>query len=82
MYRAALNSKLEFVRLVDVKEQVVDGKMYYLSFEANDAGNIKLYEAIVLVIPWRDNYREVEVFKAIDEAHVGSPEHNPFNLEG
>ncbi|KAI3667115.1 hypothetical protein L6452_42163 [Arctium lappa] len=76
------HSHLEFVRLVGVKEQAVDGKMLYLTFEANDAGKIKVYEAIVLVIPWKDNFKKVEVFKAIDDSSDGAPEQNPFNRVG
>ncbi|KAJ9544077.1 hypothetical protein OSB04_023784 [Centaurea solstitialis] len=72
-------TSIEFVRLVAVKEQVVDGKMFYITFEANEADKVKLYEAIVLVIPWQNNLKKVEVFKPVDEESVGAPESNPFN---
>lgn len=46
------NALLEFVRVVKVKEQVVSGIIYYITIEAIDGGEKKLYEAKVWVKPW------------------------------
>ncbi|XP_058107368.1 cysteine proteinase inhibitor A-like [Magnolia sinica] len=56
------NAVLEFVRVVNAKEQVVAGTMYYLTVEATDGGKKKLYEAKVWVKPW-ENFKELQQFK-------------------
>ncbi|KAI3682306.1 hypothetical protein L1987_82201 [Smallanthus sonchifolius] len=63
------NSLLKFARLVKSKEQVVQGMLYYLTLEANDAGKTKLYEAKVWVKPWI-NFKELQEFKVSDEQSV------------
>ncbi|KAD3338648.1 hypothetical protein E3N88_34169 [Mikania micrantha] len=55
-------SFLKFGRLVKVKEQVVAGVIYYLTFEAYDGGNTKVYEAKVWVKPWM-NFKQLQEFK-------------------
>ncbi|CAI9264660.1 unnamed protein product [Lactuca saligna] len=57
------NSLLKFSRLIKAKEQVVAGKMYYLTLEATDAvGKIKAYETKVWVKPWI-NFKQMQEFK-------------------
>ncbi|OAY43354.1 cysteine proteinase inhibitor A [Manihot esculenta] len=56
------NALLEFVRVLKVKEQVVAGKLYYLTLEAIDVGHKKWYEAKVWVKPWT-NFKQLEEFK-------------------
>ncbi|KAL6129522.1 hypothetical protein ACLB2K_072872 [Fragaria x ananassa] len=58
------NAVLEFVRVVKTKEQVVSGTMYYLTIEATDGGQKKLFEAKVWVKPWL-NFKEVQEFKPV-----------------
>lgn len=55
---------LEFVKVVNTKQQVVAGTMYYLTIEATDAGQKKLFEAKVWVKPWM-NFKEVQEFKPV-----------------
>lgn len=60
---------LEFRKVVNVKEQMVTGTMYYITLEATDAGNNKdyhYYEAKIWIKPWL-NFRKVQDFK-----HIGS----------
>ncbi|XP_021734287.1 cysteine proteinase inhibitor A-like isoform X1 [Chenopodium quinoa] len=59
------NSILEFRKVVNVKEQVVAGTLYYITLEANDAGNnneVQYYEAKIWVKPWL-NFKELQDFK-------------------
>ncbi|KAK3026328.1 hypothetical protein RJ639_041377 [Escallonia herrerae] len=56
------NALLEFARVVKAKEQVVAGKVYYLTLEAIDAGNKMIYEAKVWVKPWM-NFKQLQEFK-------------------
>ncbi|CAK9147289.1 unnamed protein product, partial [Ilex paraguariensis] len=58
------NALLEFGKVVNVKEQVVTGTMYYITLEATDGGQKKLYEAKIWVKPWL-NFKEVQEFKPI-----------------
>ncbi|GJX44056.1 cysteine proteinase inhibitor A-like protein [Tanacetum coccineum] len=53
------NATLEFVKVVSAKEQVVQGKMYYITIETNDG---KTYEAKVWIKPW-ENFQELQEFK-------------------
>lgn len=57
---------LEFAKVLKAKEQVVAGKMYYLTLEAVDAGKKKMYEAKVWVKPWM-NFKELQEFKYAQE---------------
>jgi len=59
------NALLEFVRVVKAKEQVVAGKLYHLTLEANDAGNKKIYEVKVWVKPWM-NFKQLQEFKHVE----------------
>ncbi|KAL2941387.1 Cysteine proteinase inhibitor [Bienertia sinuspersici] len=59
------NSMLEFQKVVNVKEQIVAGTLYYITLEAIDAGNKKdylYYEAKIWVKPWL-NFKELQDFK-------------------
>lgn len=61
------NTLLEFARVVKAKEQVVAGKMYYLTLEAIDAGKKQIYEAKVWVKPWM-NFKQLQEFKPTHDA--------------
>ncbi|GAB4835313.1 hypothetical protein Ancab_000222 [Ancistrocladus abbreviatus] len=61
------NAMLEFKKVVNTKEQVVAGTMYYITLEAIDGGKKKLYEAKVWVKPWM-NFKEVQEFKFLGDA--------------
>ena len=52
--------------MMKAKEQVVAGKIYYLTLEAIDAGKKKIYEAKVWVKPWM-NFKELQEFKHAPE---------------
>ncbi|CAN1343834.1 Cysteine proteinase inhibitor 12, partial [Linum perenne] len=56
------NAVVEFLRVVEAKEQVVAGTMHHLVIEAADAGKKKLYQAKVWVKPWM-NFKELQEFK-------------------
>ncbi|PNY11489.1 cysteine proteinase inhibitor 12-like protein [Trifolium pratense] len=56
------NTLLEFSRVLKAKEQVVAGKIYYLTLEAVDAGKKKIYEAKIWVKPWM-NFKQLQEFK-------------------
>ncbi|KAK9059073.1 hypothetical protein SSX86_021692 [Deinandra increscens subsp. villosa] len=61
------NALLQFEKVVNTKQQVVQGTMYYITLEANDGGgqNKKTYEAKVWVKPWQ-NFKELQEFKPVD----------------
>ncbi|TVU40597.1 hypothetical protein EJB05_14064, partial [Eragrostis curvula] len=61
------NALLEFVRVVEAKEQVVAGTLHHLTLEAIEAGTKKLYEAKVWVKLWLD-YKELQDFQHKGEA--------------
>lgn len=61
------NSMIEFGRVVNTKEQVVAGTIYYITLEATDAGKKKTFEAKVWVKPWM-NFKEVQEFKPVGDA--------------
>lgn len=61
------NSMIEFGRVVNTKEQVVAGTMYYITLEATDGGKKKTFEAKVWVKPWM-NFKEVQEFKPVGDA--------------
>ncbi|KAG6488115.1 hypothetical protein ZIOFF_056873 [Zingiber officinale] len=61
------NALLKFTQLLKAKEQVVAGKMYYLTLEANDCGSKKQYEAKVWVKPWM-NFMELKDFKPLTDS--------------
>lgn len=64
------NALLEFARVLKAKEQVVAGKLYYLTLEVIDAGKKKIYDAKIWVKPWI-NFKQLQEFK-----HA---EHGPFS---
>lgn len=61
------NALLEFGRVLNTKQQVVQGMMYYITLEATDGGEKKTYEAKIWVKPW-ENFKEVQEFKPVDAA--------------
>ncbi|KAF5793017.1 putative Cystatin domain-containing protein [Helianthus annuus] len=58
------NAALEFVKVIETKEQVVQGTMYYIKLEANDGGEKKTYQAKVWVKPW-ENFKELQELKLV-----------------
>uniref|UniRef100_A0A5B7BCL9 Cysteine proteinase inhibitor n=1 Tax=Davidia involucrata TaxID=16924 RepID=A0A5B7BCL9_DAVIN len=61
------NALLEFKKVVNTKEQVVAGTVYYITLEVTDGGVKKIYEAKVWVKPWM-NFKELQEFKLIGDA--------------
>lgn len=61
------NAMLEFKKVVNVKEQVVAGTVYYITLEAADGDKVKIYEAKVWVKPWM-HFKELQDFKLIGDA--------------
>lgn len=60
------NALLEFVKVVKTKQQVVSGTVYYITLEAIDGGQKKVYETKVWVKPW-ENFKEVQEFKLVGD---------------
>ena len=56
------NALLEFLKVINSKEQVVAGTVYYLTIEVKDGNQKKLYEAKVWVKPWL-NFKVAQEFK-------------------
>ncbi|XP_060172526.1 multicystatin-like [Lycium barbarum] len=56
------NARLEFVKVLSVKQQVVSGMMYYITLEAIDGGKKKTYETMIWVKEW-EKFKEVQEFK-------------------
>jgi hypothetical protein len=63
-YNKKANALLEFSSVVSAKEQIVAGTMYYLTIEAIQDGEKKLYQAKVVDKPWM-NFKELEDFKPL-----------------
>ena len=61
------NALLEFVKVLSVKQQVVQGIMYYITLEAIDGGKKKTYETKIWVKEW-ENFKEVQEFKLVGDA--------------
>ncbi|GKV28997.1 hypothetical protein SLEP1_g37982 [Rubroshorea leprosula] len=70
------NALVEFARVLKAKEQVVAGKIYYLTLEVIDAGKKKIYEAKVWVKPWL-NFKQLQEFKQAEE---GPSSFTPLDL--
>ncbi|KAL0459073.1 UNVERIFIED_CONTAM: Cysteine proteinase inhibitor [Sesamum latifolium] len=66
-YNKKQNGCLELKKVTNVKEQVVAGTMYYITLEAAEGGQKKVYEAKVWVKPWM-NFKEVQEFKLVADA--------------
>ncbi|QCE01552.1 cathepsin F [Vigna unguiculata] len=66
-YNKNQNANLEFVRVIDAKEQVVEGFMYYITLEAKDGESTNVYEAKVWERSWI-NSTELLDFKPVDVA--------------
>ncbi|PON74094.1 Cystatin [Parasponia andersonii] len=65
------NSVLQFVKVVNTKEQVVAGTVYYITLEALNGSEKKVYETKVWEKPWL-NFKEVQDFKLVGDAPSGS----------
>ncbi|GFZ20731.1 cystatin B [Actinidia rufa] len=61
------NALLEFGKVAWVKELVVAGTAYYITLEATNGGQRKVYDAKVWVKPWLD-FKELQEFKFIADA--------------
>ncbi|XP_057954616.1 cysteine proteinase inhibitor-like [Malania oleifera] len=61
------NALLEFVKVVDTKEQVVAGTVYYITLEAKEGGKKKIYEAKIWVKQWM-NFKELQAFKSLGDS--------------
>ncbi|KAF7075876.1 hypothetical protein CFC21_080609 [Triticum aestivum] len=62
------NALLEFQKVVKVKQQVVEGMMYYITIEVDEGWAKKLYEAKVWDRPWLDsNPRQLSEFKPAED---------------
>ncbi|KAL0356488.1 UNVERIFIED_CONTAM: Cysteine proteinase inhibitor [Sesamum calycinum] len=66
-YNKKQNGLLELKKVTDVKEQVVAGTMYYITLEAAEGAQKKVYEAKVWVKPWM-KFKEVQEFKLVSDA--------------
>ena len=55
------NAALEFVKVVEAKQQVVAGMVYYLTIEATSGGRKGYYDAKVWVKAW-ENFKQLEEF--------------------
>ncbi|XP_042488241.1 cysteine proteinase inhibitor A-like [Macadamia integrifolia] len=64
-YNKKQNKVVEFEKVVNAKEQVVTGTIYYLTLEVVKDGKKKIYEAKVWVKPWM-NFKELLEFKPVD----------------
>lgn len=53
--------------MVNVKQQVVAGTMHYITLEAVDGGQKKVYEAKVWEKAWQ-NFKEVQEFNLLGNA--------------
>ncbi len=65
------NTLLEFKKVVNAKQQVVSGTLYYLTLEVANGGKNEVYEAKIWEKPWL-NFKEVQEFKLIGDASSGS----------
>ncbi|KAJ7964950.1 Cysteine proteinase inhibitor [Quillaja saponaria] len=65
------NALLEFGRVVNTKQQVVSGTIYYITLEATDGGKKKVYEAKIWEKAWL-NFKELQEFKPLGDASSGS----------
>ncbi|KAL3752217.1 hypothetical protein ACJRO7_012949 [Eucalyptus globulus] len=61
------NGLLELRKVVNVKQQVVSGMMYYVTLEAADGGVKKVYDAKIWVKPWM-NFKSLQEFKLVGDA--------------
>ncbi|MED6223703.1 hypothetical protein PIB30_076679 [Stylosanthes scabra] len=59
-----VNALLEFAKVLTAKEQVVAGKIYFLTLQAIDGGKKKIYEAKIWVKPWM-NFKQLQEFRQI-----------------
>uniref|UniRef100_M1A5P8 Cysteine proteinase inhibitor n=1 Tax=Solanum tuberosum TaxID=4113 RepID=M1A5P8_SOLTU len=65
-YNQKNDSSLEFKKVLNVKQQIVAGIMYYITFEATEGGNKKEYEAKILLRKWED-LKKVVGFKLVGD---------------
>ncbi|XP_027773479.1 multicystatin-like isoform X2 [Solanum pennellii] len=67
-YNNKEKAHLEFVEVLNVKEQVVAGMMYYITLAVTDAGKKKIYEANIWVKEWEHFIKVVEFKLAGDDS--------------
>ncbi|XP_016489748.1 cysteine proteinase inhibitor A-like [Nicotiana tabacum] len=65
-YNQKQNALLDFGKVVNAKQQVVAGTMYYITLDATEGGKKKVYEAKIWVKPW-ENFKEVQEFKPVGD---------------
>ncbi|KAI4305885.1 hypothetical protein L6164_029218 [Bauhinia variegata] len=65
-YNKKENALLQFEKVINAKQQVVAGTVYYLTIEVTDGGKKKIYEAKIWVKPWL-NFKEVQEFKLVGD---------------
>ncbi|KDP34555.1 hypothetical protein JCGZ_11105 [Jatropha curcas] len=70
-YNKKQNALLEYKRVVNAKQQVVAGTIYYITLEVEDGGQKKVYEAKIWEKPWL-NFKDVQEFKLIGDAPTQS----------
>ncbi|GAV68375.1 Cystatin domain-containing protein [Cephalotus follicularis] len=61
------NADLKLKKVVNVKQQVVAGTMYYITLEATDGDHIKVYEAKIWDKPW-ENFKQLNSFTLVGDA--------------
>ncbi|KAF0923392.1 hypothetical protein E2562_006296 [Oryza meyeriana var. granulata] len=64
-HNSKANAKVEFERLVKVRQQVVGGFMHYLTMEVKEGGVKKLYEAQVWERAW-ENFKQLQEFNPVE----------------
>ena len=57
--------------MVNAKQQVVAGTVYYITLEVTDGGKKKVYEAKIWEKPWL-NFKELQEFKLISDTPSAS----------
>jgi hypothetical protein len=57
--------------VVNAKQQVVAGTLYYITLEVTDGGKKKVYEAKIWEKPWL-NFKELQEFKLISDTPSAS----------
>ncbi|CAA0805928.1 Cysteine proteinase inhibitor 6 [Striga hermonthica] len=65
--RNLLNASLEYKKVTNVKDQLVAGLLYYITLEAEEDGQNKVYEAKVWIQPWI-KFKSLTEFKYVGDA--------------
>ncbi|GER40693.1 cysteine proteinase inhibitor [Striga asiatica] len=61
------NASLEYKKVTNVEVQPVAGILYYITLEAADGGQNKVYQARVWIQPWM-KFKSVQEFKYVGDA--------------